>query len=223
MPKRRHDRAHAPPASNARELALAPSPSALAPLIEAYCCAQSLGRDIWEFAVEIRCLREAGLSHTDLRWLLAHGWIAQAQDNSRPARQRRTLRRVANLSLAESACFVLTEIGKHFSLAQAASASNSHLAKDRPSWDAVRRELRLGKIVLKRFKQPAPNQQIILDAFEEEGWPPLIDDPLPPHADQDAKRRLHSTIDNLNRAHERRLVQFHGGGNGQSVGWRLCQ
>jgi hypothetical protein len=34
--------------------------------------------------------------------------------------------------------------------------------------------------VVKEFKLPAPNQETILTAFQEEGWPPRIDDPLPP-------------------------------------------
>jgi hypothetical protein len=191
------------------------------PLVEAYNCAQSLGQDVWQFAVEIRCLREGGLTHTDLRWLLAQGWIAQALDNSRPGRRCRTLRHVANLSLTESACFVLTELGWQFSAGHVELASNGQLAQVRPNWDAVRRELCVGTIVIKGFKQPAPNQQIILDAFQEEGWPSLIDDPLPPHANQDAKARLHSTIDNLNRAHAHRVLHFHGGGNGQSMRWRF--
>src|SRR5947209_486177 len=52
---------------------------------------------------------------------------------------------------------------------------------------------------------------------QEEGWPSRIDDPLSPVHEQDTKRRLHSTINNLNRCHERPLMQFHGGGDGQTV------
>jgi hypothetical protein len=219
MPARRHDRVHAPHAPNA----LAPPPSAMAPLVEAYRCAQSMGQDVWEFAVEIRCLREAAMTHNHLRWLLAQGWIAQALDKSQPSRHRRTLRRVANLSLSESACFVLTETGFQFSECHAEPPANGQLEGARPSWDAMHRELRVGPVVVKRFKQAAPNQQTILDAFEEEGWPPFIDDPLPPQPDQDVKRRLHYTIDNLNRAYEQPLLHFYAGGNGQRIGWRVCQ
>jgi len=32
-----------------------------------------------------------------------------------------------------------------------------------------------------------------LGAFEDDGWPPRIDDPLPPQKDQDSKRRLADT------------------------------
>ena len=68
-----------------------------------------------------------------------------------------------------------------------------------PKWDAELRELRLGSQLLRRFRQRASCQEAILSAFEEEGWPARIDDPLPPKSGHDAKRRLHSTIENLNR------------------------
>jgi hypothetical protein len=88
-------------------------------------------------------------------------------------------------------------------------------------WDAVQRQLLVGPIVVKKFRQRAANQEKILEVFEEEGWPPLIDDPLSPQQEQDSKRRLHITINNLNRCHQRHLLHFHGGGDGQTVAWRL--
>ena len=57
-------------------------------------------------------------------------------------------------------------------------------------------------LLVKRFKVPAPNQEMILAAFEEESWPVRIDDPLPVHPCLAAKRRLHETITSLNR-HQR--------------------
>ena len=65
------------------------------------------------------------------------------------------------------------------------------------------------------------NQERILAAFEEEGWPVHIDDPLPPHPEQDSKRRLHDTINSLNRNQKKRLIQFLGNGNGQGIRWEL--
>jgi hypothetical protein len=88
-------------------------------------------------------------------------------------------------------------------------------------WDRRRRELRLGRAVVKRFRQPAPSQEKILDAFEEEGWPPRIDDPLPPLPGQEAKKRLQTTINNLNRGQGAARICFGGGGDGQSVCWGL--
>jgi hypothetical protein len=68
---------------------------------------------------------------------------------------------------------------------------------------------------------PAPNQELILGCFEEEGWPPRIDDPLPPHPELAAKRRLHATITTLNRHHKHRLLRFLGDGSGEGVRWEL--
>jgi hypothetical protein len=79
----------------------------------------------------------------------------------------------------------------------------------------------LREVLVKRFKQPAANQELILEAFQEEAWPSRIDDPLHPAFDQNSKQRLHSTISNLNRCQENRLIHFEGGGDGKSVCWRL--
>jgi hypothetical protein len=46
-----------------------------------------------------------------------------------------------------------------------------------------------------------------------------IDDPLPPQADQDPKRRLHDTINALNRKQRQRVIRFSGDGTGQGVRW----
>ena len=51
-----------------------------------------------------------------------------------------------------------------------------------PTWDYDRRELRYGGQLIKHFKWKAINQERVLMAFEEEGWPDCIDDPLPPSA-----------------------------------------
>jgi hypothetical protein len=62
---------------------------------------------------------------------------------------------------------------------------------------------------------------MVLNAFEEEGWPARIDDPLPPHSDQDPKRRLNDTIKCLNRKQVRELLRFHGDGSGEGILWEV--
>ena len=52
----------------------------------------------------------------------------------------------------------------------------------RPRWIAEARELWLGDRLVKRFRRSATAQEIVLAAFEEEGWPRHIDDPLLPPA-----------------------------------------
>jgi hypothetical protein len=81
--------------------------------------------------------------------------------------------------------------------------------------------LRVGAVVVKRFRVPAASQEAILAAFEEESWPPRIDDPLPPRNDLSPKRRLQETIKSLNRNQSHPLIRFSGDGNAQGVLWEL--
>jgi hypothetical protein len=79
--------------------------------------------------------------------------------------------------------------------------------------------LRLGGRVVKKFQVPARNQELVLTAFQEERWPMRIDDPLPPIAEIEPKRRLHSTIQCLNRNQRAQLLQFRGDGTGRGICW----
>jgi hypothetical protein len=74
--------------------------------------------------------------------------------------------------------------------------------------------------LVKEYRQRAPNQETILDAFEEEGWPPRIDDPLPRSTRIDPKERLHEAIRRLNHQKARKIL-FSGDGTGEGVIWRL--
>ncbi len=86
-----------------------------------------------------------------------------------------------------------------------------------PVWDRARRELRLGNKLIKRFKWPAENQERVLDAFEDNGWPTHISDPLEAHDSICPKRRLHDTIKCLNRKQINGLIKFRGDGTGKGV------
>jgi hypothetical protein len=218
MSTNRRDAARRKPAPHFLDLPAAP----FAFLLEAHDAAGEAGLDSWEFSVEISTLRGGGLTPTHLRWLLHKRYLLQAIEETGPEEERRRFRRVPNLSLSERACFILTAAGAAYACNnRKEEASQAYGSAERPVWDRVRQELRLGGGVVKRFQQPAPNQEKVLDAFQEEGWPPRIDDPLPPQLGQDPKRRLHSTISNLNRGQAGIRVLFGGGGDGQSVRWRL--
>ena len=86
-----------------------------------------------------------------------------------------------------------------------------------PLWDRDARELRVGDVVIKRFKWPAENQERVLDAFEDNGWPPRIENPLDQHPSICPKRRLHDTIKCLNRKQLNELIKFRGDGTGHGV------
>jgi hypothetical protein len=63
--------------------------------------------------------------------------------------------------------------------------------------------------VVKEYRQPAGNQEVILAALEEKGWPARIDDPLPPARGQDPKVRLRATVKALNGNQLHSLLRRH--------------
>ena len=210
--------------------------AALALLLEAQDCSQDLGCSSWNFAVEIAVLHHSGATASILRWLVGKGYLAHAREVTAPREAARSFREDAGLRFGRRTCFVLTQAGLRFARQVLAvtpcQTSAAHFAEARtgyaqgnrfavPSWDAQRRELRLGSAIVKQFRVPAANQQLILQAFQEEGWPVRIDDPLPTYPGRDPKRRLHETITSLNRNQKLRLVHFLGDGTGQGISWEL--
>jgi hypothetical protein len=110
----------------------------------------------------------------------------------------------------------------HGNQAPAAHDSNgSATAAFKPCWNSLRRELCLGVKVVKRFRVPAHIQQLIICAFEEEGWPAHIDDPLPRSRDIDPHARLHDAIQRLNGRQINHLLRFKGNGSGTGISWEL--
>jgi hypothetical protein len=99
--------------------------------------------------------------------------------------------------------------------------TNTDLATVKPRWDANRRSLWLGDRELKRYRRPSPNAEKILAAFEEEGWPPRIDDPL-------ARGKLKDTLQDLNEAIKnetirRHFLRFEGDGTGKGILWTISR
>jgi len=89
----------------------------------------------------------------------------------------------------------------------------------KPHWDEGRRELWMTDKIVKRFRVPAKNQELILGSFEEDGWPYHILDPLPPRGDTYPPTRLHDAIIRLNGRQINSLLRFHGNGNANGVLW----
>ena len=139
---------------------------------------------------------------------------------------------------AQWTCFVLTALGmrlvasrglglvKTCSDEMAGTMSAPPLpaenARCLPSWDNQRRILCVGEQVVKKYRVPSLCQQAILEAFQEEGWPPVIDNPFLPPPEQDQKRRLRDTIKSLNLSQVNAIVRFRGDGSGTApVLWEL--
>jgi hypothetical protein len=193
-------------------------------LIEAKRFADQHGQDPWDFAVELESLIAAGATVNVLRSLVLVGLATHAQETTRPGDRKRHFRPLRNRSFPARTCFILND---HADLDEAERharllAPGPRRSK-KPRWDRRARTLSVADHVVKRFLVPAACQEAVLDAFEEEDWPTHVDDPLPPRADQEAKRRLHNTINALNRHHCVGLMRFRGNGNGKGVGWVWAQ
>jgi hypothetical protein len=159
--------------------------------------------------------------------MLAMGYARHAVEATAAGTGGRVFHPVGSLALPDGACFLLTERG--VSLARELGRADApprpappDLAPDtHPHWNQDLRELRVGKLLVKEFRRPAPNQELVLATFEEEDWPAHIDDPLPGSYDLDAKQRLHDTINRLNHNQKNRLLVFRGDGSGKGLRWTL--
>lgn len=204
-------------------------------LLEALEYAEDTSSDLWDFAVSIQEFQELGLSDQDLRWLVRKGYVEHAREVTKPGDEGRRFQPFGELIFCQETCFVLTQdgIAAAHSLSSAEHANSINgvsppgngavaSAPDQvPRWDPVLRELYWECKIVKRYKWQAVNQEVVLTAFEEEGWPLVIDDPLPPKPNLDSKRRLHDTIKALNRNQENPIVRFHGDGTGEGIRWEL--
>jgi hypothetical protein len=204
-------------------------------LLEAHDFACEHRRSAWDFAVEIQSLRELGVTKNMLRWLLCAGYLDHATERPSLREGQRDFAHSDTLRLTEHSCFVLTEAGVAIArssrkpLPQGVPGKEAgrapaarQPARDVPLWNDERRELWWRGQLVKRFRQPARNQVTVLSAFQEEGWPPRIDNPLPPQHGQDDGQRLHDAIVKLNQNQYHRLLRFRADGTGQGVCWETA-
>ena len=225
---------------------------ALTLLLEAFEYAEQTKSDCWEFAVEMAELRAFGLTRTDFRWFVRQGLVEHQREVTIEGDNGRAFRPTGDLTFAHDSCFILTDDGaliasevcqvgildeafccsalklryEHQAGAHRSPTENRESPKTYPSvpkWNPETRMLSIDGTVVKRFKWTAVNQEAILAAFEEEGWPSRVDDPLPPQPEQDSKRRLSDTIKCLNRKQTNQLLHFRGDGTGEGVIWELVE
>jgi len=171
--------------------------AAVRELLRAFKYARDTRRSEWDFAVDLATLRGHGATDNDLRWLLCKGYAKHAREVTKEGDAARRFEDAGELFLTERSCFVLTKAGLQFAQGRTGDGKSvrevdevlrvadpwtnrgNHEPK-RPYWDAERRELMVARVVVKRYRRPAVNQEVVLAVFEEEGWPERIDDPLPP-------------------------------------------
>ena len=154
----------------------------------------------WDFAVEIETLTNAGLTTSDLRWLVIKGYLEHAYEITGDGDAQRRFQPCRHLAFGKRTCFVLTDLGSRLTAPQALGVARI-CADGLPGKDAAppspvesrtglafvgqraSYSVSVGSQIVKQYRVPSLSQEAILDAFEEEGWPPAIDDPLPPQFD----------------------------------------
>jgi hypothetical protein len=217
-----------------------PIRAALASLLAGLEYAQDLQTTLWDFAVELSSLRRLKLSNNDLRWLHARGLIEHAIEIDSTGNSARAFRPRQRIVFGKRSCFVLTQEGAKlarevhgrvgttesqaelplFERSPRGGAASPSPDPPAPHWDRDRHELRIGKIVVKRFTVPAFEQESILAAFEEQQWPSRIDDPFA--GTDGVAGRLPETVRRLNHGHRSRLICFQCEGSG-CVLWQYGQ
>lgn len=107
-----------------------------------------------------------------------------------------------------------------FSLVAEYCNDQSSRVTAKPRYDVATHSLCLGDVSVKRFRQSAPNQQLVLLAFEEQGWPGVIDDPIPHRFGTCPRERVANAIRRLNRSQLGDIViRFGLADGGESIYW----
>ncbi len=89
-----------------------------------------------------------------------------------------------------------------------------------PSWNRDTGELQFGGQFVRRIarRMLAANIVLILDAFQKQGWPDRIDDPLPNGPD---KQRLREAVRTLNK--RLKVIRFRADGTGCGIVWEVAK
>src|SRR6185295_19166190 len=150
----------------------------LAVLWRAYICAQDTGANVWDFALRTGSLYEAGMTNSDLRWMVAKGFAEHGQETSGYDDPHRSFRRSNGYFFNNHTCLILTADGAALAehvfretarspqatlaalaaVAETAALANARQAASerntaaapalRPRWDTTRRELSLAGLIV---------------------------------------------------------------------------
>lgn len=202
---------------------------ALHHLFVAHTAAVESGGSLWEHALSLPMFDRLRMRPRELRWLVRHSF-AEHRIETAGQTATRVFRPANGQGMTSLSHFVLTPLG----VALAASLETTNAAPGTKPGDsgptstvrhtsdyaASQRMLIFQSQVVKEFRVPARNQELILLAFEEESWPQHLSDPLPGTVGIDSKRRLNDAIKNLNAHHRIAAIRFHGDGTGMGLMWR---
>jgi hypothetical protein len=221
-----------PRTTSAKDQIPPPVRKALRQLLQAHDYAEKLGRDQWDFAVELPSLGAVGVYSSDMRWLLCQGLVEHAIEGTERNSRRRVFHPAARLALGEKSCFVLT--GKGVALARRMpkprgvalpAAANTACRQDLPTgpeaipfWDSKEHTLYWQGKEVKHYKKEASCQEAILNAFQQGNWKRCVTVRFQGRFEGGSKTWLHDTVQNLNRE-LKGVIRFHREGNGSRVSW----
>jgi hypothetical protein len=201
-------------------------------LLVARWAASDSRRDPRRHAVPLKCFRAKGIGEPVLLWMIYQAHVEHLRAVPRSARGRPKPQAVDSLRIGEASAFSLTEAGEAFAErflddvlvpaengAFRAAWDLLFLGPLPPHYDKEDRVFAWGRHVLKCFRQPSVNQELVLRAAQEQGWPVWFDDPLPRVSGTNPKTRLHDTTKDLNRRQAESLIHFKGDGSGRRIGW----
>ena len=200
-------------------------------------CARHEARDrrkpAWTNPIGIATMRADWVPDHVLGWMLYQKHIVHLQRPMRHDMRRAADEATESVIFGDHSRFFLTGIGEAFA-EEFAAGFISRCDRDfaaawdllvmgtlLPRYDKDERVFSWGGHVLKHFGQLACNQELVLLAAEEVGWPRWFDDPLLRVRGKSPKRRLHDTIQDLNRHQTPYLVHFKGDGTGTRIGWEF--
>jgi hypothetical protein len=136
--------------------------------------------------------------------------VLAVNGHSHPAVARRDTRTegvfAARLEVERTGELVLTEKG----LRQLTGGDRCHGDGEKPSWDGRPRVLLWRGEVVKQLGRAGSNRERVLNAFEEEGWPDAVSDPLEWDQFDDLKARLRETVRGLNKGLKPGTIRFRG-------------
>jgi len=213
--------------------------AALQQLLEAHEHAQKLGRNVWQFALEISYLCSLGPRHTDLRWLVWRGYVEHGVEETMCEHTERVFRRLKNLMLTPQTCVVLTPKGVFFAqhvlgsrpettkndVPRRISTADSSQAEEIPVWDGEQHTLFWRQRAVRHFKRLAPAQEGLLKALEAHTWRHslsvnLLSGLCGPKGLN--RQRLRAIIENLSRG-LRPNLRIRLEGNGSRVDWEALE
>jgi hypothetical protein len=98
----------------------------LALLSQAFVYAQDAGAALWDFALENDHLYAIDMTISDLRWLVAKGFVEHGQETSFYGDPHRSFRPGVGFTFVPTTCFVLTPTGAEFAsrIVQASAAAS---------------------------------------------------------------------------------------------------